>query len=74
MTKDITLEECSKNSLMHIDISRRITELLGIIWIVTLVMINFGIAGDIMYIISAGIMLALWLSYNMYEFIKKNNL
>lgn len=71
MAKEIVMEEYSKKSFEMLNILKYMMIFLGVLWLITLVIIKFSLANDIVYMVSAGIMLILWLSYNIYEFIKK---
>ena len=71
MAKEIVMEEYSKKSFEMLNILKYMMIFLGVLWLITLVIIKFNSANDIVYMVSTGIMLIWWLSYNIYEFIKK---
>ncbi len=71
MEKEIVIEEYSKKSFEMLNILKCMMIFLVVLWLITLVIIKFNSANDIVYMVSTGIMLIWWLSYNIYEFIKK---
>lgn len=74
MTKEIAIEEYSKKSFDKLNILKGTVIFFVILWIITLVMIRFYLENDTIYIISVGSMIAFWISYNVYKFIKKNDI
>lgn len=71
MAKEIVIEEYSKKSFEMLNILKCMMIFLIVLWLITLVIIKFNLESDIVYIISASCMFLFWLSYNIYEFIKK---